>query len=148
VLVSVAAVWVAGCASEGGKQPISPAVTHPVLTDVPLPAGFRLVDDRSRGVASGSTRVGKWEFHGPTDRTSVVEFFKEYMPTAGFKLKMESFDRGVYSLNYESSAEICTLRIQPEKGKTAIVVDIVPYPRGTIDRESRANAKRTPPADE
>ena len=85
-------VWLPGCANwstgngENGAGPAVSAVRHPILEDIPKPAGFSLVDDRSVARSSGKFRVAKVEFVGSTARDAVYQFYKEYMPSAGFDL--------------------------------------------------------------
>ena len=136
VAVAVAVV-AAGCTSHSGgfnssaaREPASAgaAVQHPTLEGIPLPAGFRLVDDRSFGVSTGPMRVGRFEFRGNVERTTVASFFKQYMPSGGWTLRKEDFDRGVYELRFESSSEECTIRLRAEGRATIIGVQVSPIP--------------------
>ncbi|MBW7905612.1 MAG: hypothetical protein LC135_03880 [Phycisphaerae bacterium] len=142
LLASVVAVVAAGCTSQSGgispssasREPASagPAMQHPTLEGIPLPAGFRLVDDRSFGVSTGPMRVGRFEFRGNVERTTVASFFKQYMPSGGWTLRKEDFDRGVYELRFESSSEECTIRLRAEGRATIIGVQVSPIPGSTM----------------
>lgn len=135
-VVAAAALILAGCESTD-RSPSASAMKHPLLEDIPLPNGFKLVDDQSMARASGRTRIARVKFIGATERAAVMRFFEEYMPRAGFDLRHCGFDRGVYELRFESAGEECTFRVAPEKSKTAIFVELGPLATET--------ASRTPP---
>lgn len=135
-----ACVWVAllalGCQKNGDLSgPPATAVRHPILEDIPQPAGFRLVDERSVSRNSGQFRVAKVEFIGDASRASVYRFYKEYMPSAGFHLVQENFERGQYNLQFRADSEELYVRIRPEGSKTAVALDLGPTPRATPKRE-------------
>ena len=139
-------VWaalVSGCDSFGGTQigggtaAGSRAVRNPILTDIPMPAGFKLVDDRSMKRASGKHRWANLQFAGPESRDAVYSFYLEYMPSAGFSLRQETFVAGEYRLRFESSAEECVVRVRRERANTVVVLDIGPRPEGSAEREAK-----------
>lgn len=132
-----------GCTSMNDRAPS--AVQNPMLDDVPLPSGFRLVDDRSVGSTSGKVRIGKYEYSGGLERSEVARFYKEIMPSAGWSLKNESFHHGVSELYFESNAENCVIRVRPESRKTLLVVDVRPLVRG--GGETRAERRPARPTD-
>jgi hypothetical protein len=119
------------------EGPTASAVRHPTIQDIPIPNGFMLVDDHSVGHSSGNLRVVRFEFVGGMERAPVNRFYKEYMNAAGWTLKKETFDRGIYDMYFENDTEECLIRLRPEKKKTVIVVDIGPLPRGSAEREAR-----------
>jgi hypothetical protein len=135
-------VGAAGCANNTMHPTASP-MQHPTLENIPLPDGFRLVDDQSFGVASGQMRVGKFTFEGSADRTAVCTFFKEYMPSGGWKLKKEDFDRGILDMRFESGSEECTVRLRsPRDNLTLISVHVMPLPRTGTERAKEAPVRR------
>jgi hypothetical protein len=128
---------------EAGGRPSASAVRDPVLEDIPKPSGFTLVDDASFGVFAGKVRIARCEYVGSTGRTAIKRFYEEYMPSAGFELKQWSLDGGVFNLRFESSSEICTVRVRPrEWNKTALVVEIGPKPQGSVEHESQPPMRR------
>ncbi|MCH8808168.1 MAG: hypothetical protein IH986_19060 [Planctomycetes bacterium] len=141
-------VWLPGCANwrvgngEAAAGPAVSAVRHPILEDIPKPAGFSLVDDHSVARSSGKFRVAKVEFVGSTARDAVYQFYKEYMPSAGFELTQQRFDRGEHEMRFQSSSEECTIRIRKERFGTTIVVDIGPLPEGSPLREPTPVTRR------
>jgi hypothetical protein len=135
----------AGCESSGAHRDAGGGATpvqHVSLEGIPVPSGFRLVDDRSVGVSSGPLRVAKLEFIGDLDRTAGARFYKEYMPSGGWTLREEDFDRGVYSLRFESSREQCIVRLWMEKNRTIIAIRLTPISAGHEPRDAAAQPRR------
>lgn len=117
-------------------------VQHPTLENVPVPSGFALVDDHTFGSSSGRTRFVMYEFIGPSARSVVNRFYKEYMPGGGWTLKREDFYRGQHTLRYFSDSEECTILIRPQGRSTIIAVNIVPLSKGSAEREIRPPTRR------
>jgi len=115
--------------STGQAPPVSP-MQHPVLEGIPLPAGFRIVDERSMARKAGATRIGQCEFIGGAMPDDVARFYEKYLPAAKFTLKEKGFNNGEYALRFESDNEVCNIRVRPAKGKTALVIDVGPLLRG------------------
>jgi len=148
----VALGWVgalAGCQSGGdatgspaGASPPASALQHPLLENIPLPAGFYLVPERSVARAAGSLRVAQCEFQGSLSPDAVARFYVEYMPAAKFTLRQRRFDNGEHSLRFESDAEECNVRTKPKGGKTVLVVDIGPLSKGFTEREGQPPVRR------
>lgn len=139
------AILAAGCESSGASREAGGGATpvqHVSLEGIPVPSGFRLVDDRSVGVSSGPLRVAKLEFIGDLDRTAGARFYKEYMPSGGWTLREEDFDRGVYSLRFESSKEQCIVRLWAENKKTIIAIRLTPLSAGHEPRDAAAQPRR------
>lgn len=134
-----------GCSSAGsGARPAS-AVQHPLLEDFPLPSGFSLVDKDSVGSKSGSIRVAKYEFKGRMEPGQVNRFYKDYLPTAGWTFRGESFDHGQYDMRFESEREDCDVRIRKSFYNTFIVVDLRPRSAGSAEQPARPPLKRPTP---
>lgn len=130
-----------GCESFGGGRqtagqgpPASPK-EHPLLENLPLPVGFRMVPERSVARTSGRMRVAQCEFEGKYTPEEVTRFYLDYMPSATFILKQKRFDNGEYNLRFESETEECNIRTRRGKTATVLVVDIGPLPKGSAERE-------------
>jgi len=113
-----------------GQAPPTAALQHPALENLPLPAGFELVRERSMARKAGRMRIGQCEFVGPATPDDVSRFYEKYMPTAKFTLKERGFNNGEYALRFESDDEVCNIRARPAKGKTVLVIDIGPLLKG------------------
>ena len=141
----VLAATLGGCDSSGGSAGSGPgmnqtavatAVQHPLLQNIPLPAGFRMIPERSVASVVGANRVAKCEFQGGLSPDEVARFYESLMPTARFTLGPKSFDNGEYSMRFESDSEECSLRIKRAGSRTVLVIDIRPLSKGSADRET------------
>lgn len=128
--------------SPGGAGPTASAVQHPTLEGIPIPAGFKLVEQRSFGRSSGQLRYASCEFRGDTDPATVKRFYEQHMPSAGFTLRDWSFGLGEYLLRFDSSSERSTVRAKRDRLKTVLVIDISPTPKGTAQREPKSPVRR------
>lgn len=139
-------VPLAGCDSLGGGGKAQGAtaapVQHPLLENIPLPHGFRIVPERSVARMAGPLRVAQCEFQGSTSPDAVARFYVEYLPTARFTLLNKRFDNGQYSMRFESASEECNIRIRPQNAKTVLVIDIGPLAKAT--NEEDLNPARQP----
>lgn len=141
VVAILLSAGLAGCLGGGGRPPAP--VQHPMLQNVPLPDGFRIVDQRSRGMTTGGQRWAQCEFMGNADRATVVSFFEEYMPTAGWALKEKRFTAGVYDLRFDSARERCDLRVYHQSlNRTKIDVDLRQIPGAAPDAPPSADRPR------
>jgi len=119
------------------------AMRDPVLEDIPKPAGFRLVDDGTFGVFSGKVRIARCQYVGPTECAAIKRFYEEYMPSAGFELRGWSVDAGVFNLHFESTSEVCNVRISPgARSGSALVVEVKPKPQGKAERQTPPPLRR------
>lgn len=133
-----------GCTMGGSGPRGASAVQDPVISDIPKPAGFKLVADRSVFWQSGKFRGGKCEYSGRTDLLTVKNFYREYMPQAGFEEREFTLYKGTFQMRFESQDEICNIRIQTEGRKTVVAVEMAPRARGSIQTEFREPLLRNP----
>ena len=142
----------AGCQDENATPmannpdgaPVPAAMEHPLLKGIPIPAGFQLVQDRSRARHQGATREAQCEFQGSLVPGEVVRFYEHYMPTAGFGLGPKIFVQGQYTLRFESTAEECNIVVKRTGFNTTLVIDIGPASRGEPPPRS-SRVEPTPP---
>ncbi len=129
-----------GCDSVGGGNrvrsgPTVSAVRHPTIEDFPLPNGFALVSDHSSSRASGVTRWVEYEFAGSAPWSTIIQFFKDTLPTAGWTLRTEQLRRsGTYEMRFKSDREECDVSVARWRGKTVVNIEIRPQPQGSADR--------------
>jgi hypothetical protein len=132
--LAVCGLTVCGCDSGGlssGRKVAAAPVQHPMLENIPLPADAIEQPERSVGRRSGRFRVGKFEFLTANDPLTVMRFYRELMPTAGYRLRTEVAEGGVYDMRFDSDVEECAIRIIPGRmSKTRLIVDVGPIPRG------------------
>lgn len=128
-------------ATTADQTPAVAPVEHPLLRGIPIPAGFRLVQERSRARHHGSTRDAQCEFQGTLSPSEVVRFYEHYMPAARYRLGPKIFVRGDYTLRFESDAEECNVFVKPKGSKTTLIIDVGPLWKEGSDRAPRP----TPP---
>lgn len=125
-VVFVATTWMlSGCQSDGGNGNISP-MQHPMLENVPIPRGFRIVDSRSRsGAAAGGQRWARCTFTGSLERGATVKFYEDNMPTAKWQERERRFENGVFELRYDNPiGETCVVFVRNGFLSTEIEVDL------------------------
>lgn len=146
-VIAPAALALAGCSAFGSSVDESPRTSdparqHPTVEGIPIPNGFRYVDDKSIFFSSGAIRAGIYEFSGSTDVIAVYRFYKDYMGQAGFTLRQEWGDRGEYYLRFDSSTEECMVKLLRERGKTILIIRLDPKSSGSADHNTKAPPTR------
>lgn len=136
----VSSTYSQGSVSTG--EPAASARQHPLLENIPLPAGFRMVVERSVARQDGRTRMALCEFEGARSPEQVTHFYQNYMPSANFTLKQSRLDGGQYRLRFESDTEECNIRVSRARSRTVLVVDLGPLPRGSAEREIKPPVRR------
>jgi hypothetical protein len=127
-----------GCKSSGeaqmvGDAPPAAPVQHPLLENIPLPTGFKIVPEHSVARLAGSMRVANCEFEGSLPPDAVARFYVEYMPTAKFTLRSKRFENGEYAIRFESDTEECNVRIIYKSNKSILLIDLGPLGKGGGD---------------
>jgi len=130
-------VLISGCvtlpknesAVDSEKNPVSLSVA-PILKfeDIPVPAGFRLLDKESFAFQNDKSRVALLKYYGGQNAENVIVFYKEQMAAFNWSLvNIIEYERKV--LNYENSEESCIITIQPQGGKSLVTVALSPKSR-------------------
>ena len=106
---------VPGCASSGsGKHDVRLiASAKPYEPDIPMPAGFRLVDSASEDRSTGVSRLYlRHLYTGQADKYAVRNFYREQMPLARWTMVSAGNIRGVCTLRFEKGNESCDVDIR------------------------------------
>jgi hypothetical protein len=126
----------AGCASSAhtaGSRELrnASAVEYPMLQGVPVPRGYRVVDERSFARETHRFRFARYEFVGSDSRGALHDFFLREMPNAGYRLVQRREENGIQDLRFQSDTEEATIRIGNRGlNKTFFVIDVGPLPKG------------------
>ena len=130
-------LFLAGCATFPQNESSSDAEKNkatlsvsPLLKfdDIPIPAGFKSLDKESFAFQNDKNRVALLKYYGGRTADQVVAFYKEQMAMSNWDLvNIIEYDRKV--LNYENSEESCIITIQPQGGKSLIVIALSPKSR-------------------
>ena len=130
-------VLLAGCATfpqnessgDAEKNKVALSVA-PILKfeDIPVPAGFKSLDKESFAFQNDKSRVALLKYYGGKTADQVVAFYKEQMASFNWDLvNIIEYDRKV--LNYENSDESCIVTVQPQGGKSTVIISLSPRSR-------------------
>jgi len=95
----------AGCQSTEAKP--LPVQSRTFVTDVPIPKGFKLEDNRSTDMTSGRNRSVWHEYKGRANVVSLRNFFRDQMPLSRWSLLSDQNAKGEYTLIFEKDGETC-----------------------------------------
>ncbi|MDP2921912.1 MAG: hypothetical protein Q8O12_06085 [Candidatus Omnitrophota bacterium] len=136
VLIACLLALSAGCVtlpkdeSVDGEKNAAPLSVAPILKfeDIPVPAGFKLLDKESFAFQNDKSRVALLKYYGGKNSENVIMFYKEQMAAFNWSLvNIIEYERKV--MNYENSEESCIITIQPQGGKSLITVALSPKSR-------------------
>ena len=130
-------LFLAGCAtfpqnessSDAEKNKVTLSVA-PILKfdDIPVPSGFRILEKESFAFQNDKSRVALLKYYGAKTADQVTAFYKEQMASFNWDLiNIVEYDKRV--LNYDSSDESCIITIQPQGGKSMVIIALSPKSR-------------------
>lgn len=105
-----------GGVSAGGSGDVGPvpelvAMRCPPISDLPVPIGFDLREDKSRNFAAAGTRYIDHAYSGRADKFAVGRFYKRQMPISRWALVTDMFVQGDIMLDFEKDTERCRISI-------------------------------------
>jgi hypothetical protein len=122
----------AGCAttnngsSSGYPQQPSMGMSNTMkFDDVPVPAGFRIINNESFAFQNDRMRVGLLKYAGSPDANGVVAFYKEQMPMYNWDL-INVIEYGERIMNFERADQTCIITIRPLSTRTVIAIAVAP----------------------
>jgi hypothetical protein len=81
-------------------------------SDVPLPDGFWLYEQRSSETFEGGKRRElRHVYRGEADPSAVRDFYREQMPLVRWVAESDRLDRGVYTMDFVKGDESCEISI-------------------------------------
>ncbi|MAE61866.1 MAG: hypothetical protein CMJ49_10990 [Planctomycetaceae bacterium] len=152
--VFVGLLAVAGCGSAAsGSQPLAlsahksdPALinttprteaglypqSRPPIADLPVPAGFKIVEATSRSHQTDAQRTVDHTYKGRDSRIQVERFYRRQMPAAGWTWRDSTMADGVHMLHFDKDDHRCAVRISLEPrplrdAVTVIHIDVRPH---------------------
>lgn len=103
---------------------------QPYEPGIPLPAGFRLVDQASEDWSSGPVRYVRHRYVGRADKYAVRKFYREQMPLVRWTATSESNVNGRIMMRFRRQNESCTVTIEDDTSgfarRVAVQVMIAP----------------------
>mgnify|MGYP001584434816 CR=1 FL=1 len=133
-LLGYSVIALTGCAGISGKDDMSksPAILEPSSTlkfsDVPVPAGFKLLPQNSYSFESSGVRVGVLKYQGKANPDQVINFYKEQMPMFNWNL-LNVIEYGDRLMNFERENETCIISLLPKGNTVTIVASVGPKPQ-------------------
>ncbi len=123
VIAIVTILTLAGCGGGGGgdssgaaRSQARPrgelvATSGAIISDLPIPVGFRLDEGRSRNFAAAGARYVDHFYKGSGEKFAVGRFYKRHMPNARWVLVTDMFVQGEIVLDFEKETERCRIVI-------------------------------------
>lgn len=117
-LVLGAAGLLAGCPSSSTEPGNGPAPTElapmaiPPIPEVPLPVGFRLIEDRSLSMIRPGVQMIAHTYRGPADKYAVRRFYWKQMPLSGWVRRSENDVHSVAVMDWDKEGGDCRITIQ------------------------------------
>jgi len=99
--------------------------------DVPVPSGFKLVDNESFTFQNDNMRVGLLKYTGRPDANVVVNFYKEQMPMYNWDM-LNVIEYGQKIMNFQRADQTCIITIQPLSTRTLIAIAVAPKSSSTM----------------
>ena len=124
-----------GCAGPGAaaRNGLLASSMHPYEPDIPVPVGFRLVDQASEDWSTGQLRYVRHRYVGRADKYAVRKFYLEQMPLVRWAAISDGNVHGHVTMRFQRGAESCTVTIEDEAAglgrRVAVEVLISPAAR-------------------
>jgi hypothetical protein len=121
-----------GCSQQPEKIERLVAAPRPYEPDVPIPSGFRIVDDATEDRSTGTMRLYlRHVYTGAADKYAVRNFYREQMPLARWSKVSDGNVRGLCTLRFVKGNESCVVEIgDASQFKTRIQVLVSLEQRG------------------
>jgi len=113
-----------GCDGNQGAV-LSPAAVMRV-SDIPVPKGFSFVQKESWNTSTRSARRVKHLYQGRADAGLVAEFYRTHLPSYGWGVSDDTFDRGTYRFTCSKKGENCVVSIWKSVWHTKVMIQIFP----------------------
>lgn len=85
--------------------------TRPPFADLPVPIGFKLIEDLSRDHVTAGRRTVDHTYQGRDDKYEVERFYLTQMPLKDWKLMDRKMDGGRFRIRFARPAEQCEIQI-------------------------------------
>lgn len=136
----------AGCeTTDKSSRRVSLTRGTPFESDIPVPAGFKIIDHASEDRSTGVNRLYlRHRYQGKSDVHSLRRFYRAQMPMAQWTLVSDGNIKGIVLMRYEKANESCTIQIN---GKESVVTPVSEV-QVVVAREERgqppATKRKTP----
>ena len=134
-----------GCAGVQRQAPGAQGLQASAMlrfSDVPYPAGFKILAEKSFILESGKVRAGVLKYTGRGNVEDVVLFYKTRMPTYNWAL-LNILEYGERMLNFERENEGCVITIKQIGSRVEISVSLAP--KSPIFAPKKKTVREEPP---
>ncbi len=127
-------LWFLGCADIYKKDDLSKtsSLLEPStiikFSDVPVPAGFKLLPQGTYSFETSGVRVGVLKYQGKANPDQVISFYKEQMPMYNWNL-LNVIEYGDRLMNFERENETCIIALLTKGNSVTITVSLGPRPQ-------------------
>jgi hypothetical protein len=123
-------VLLSGCSTAGNKDSLTGnSLLEPAamlkFSDVPVPAGFKLLPQNSYSFQSSGVRVGVLKYRGTADPDLVVNFYKEQMSMSNWHL-LNVVEYGERILNFDRETETCIISMICKGRSITLTISVGP----------------------
>lgn len=105
------------------------------FSDLPVPAGFKLIKDKSFVFQTEQTRVALLKYSGRAKLQDLVDFYKEQMSLYNWQL-LNVVEYGKTVLNFERAEQSCIVTIEAGGMKQIISICVAPKSKRGIEVEA------------
>ena len=115
--------------SEVPRPNVLGAKPNPVISDLPVPVGFKMVEGKSRSMAVPGMRMVDHYYRGRANKWAVGKFYHRQMEASGWKQAADRMFQGILYMDFvkNNNSEFCGIVIRSASfGGTEIQVAIYP----------------------
>ncbi len=130
---SVGVLWALGpgCGPQAAEPMRLMARQRPPISDLPVPMGFRILEDESEDAYTGRRRLYvRHVYAGSGESFAVRNFYRDRMPQYKWQLVNSVYAAGTHTMVFQKGQESCTVAISRSKSawKSGIRVQIIIMP--------------------
>ena len=134
---SMAVLWAlgSGCGLLASEPMRLTAKRRPPISDLPVPRGFRILEDESEDAYTGRRRLYvRHVYAGSGEPFAVRNFYRDRMPQYQWQLVNSVHVAGTHSMVFQKGQESCTVAISRSKSAWSsgirVQIIIMPEERG------------------
>ena len=125
VLLAGCATWPRREAAVRGEEVVLDVAPILRFADIPVPAGFEIIRDKSFTFRNDFVRMGLLRYTGRPHIDKVVAFYEEQMPIYNWDLvNIVEYARRV--LNFEKGNQSCIITIEASATRTFLTIALSP----------------------